>query len=103
MDIFHKRFQHIKTFISTLSRSSTASRVIPSRVHDSTDALVQRIALLEQKLETLQNLEADSMQSQFSDLEDKVKLLENRVVGAGVQMGGNGLPIFRRFVSLGAN
>ncbi len=88
MDIFHKRFQHIKTFISALSRSSTAPRVIPSRVHDSTDALVQRIALLEQKLETLQNFEADSMQSQFSDLEDKVKLLENRVVGAGVQMGG---------------
>jgi hypothetical protein len=88
MDIFHKRFQHIKPFISTLSRSSTASRVIPSRVHDSTDALVQCIALLEQKLETLQNFEADSMQCQFSDLEDKVKLLENRVVGAGVQMGG---------------
>lgn len=49
MDIFHKRFQHIKPFISSLSRSSPTLRSTPSRDYSSTDELLQRISALEKK------------------------------------------------------
>jgi hypothetical protein len=70
LDMFKRRFANIKPILARISEVT---------------APFERCASLESPKD---NLPHDTLMRKLQDLEEKLKVIENRVVGAGVQLGG---------------
>jgi hypothetical protein len=99
LKVFQRRFQNIRPLLGILGHQGENGNQF--NVGESTvSALEARIRELEQRSGSgLSNIndETESVYKRMIDLEEKIKLLENRVVGAGVQMGN---VVFQSFEDL---
>jgi hypothetical protein len=76
LDVFRQRFKNIKPLLAKLT----------SRESEAVDDLL--IATKQDPNFSSPACEGDSLSRRLQDLEEKLKIVENRVVGAGVSLGG---------------
>jgi hypothetical protein len=99
LKVFQRRFQHIRPLIGNMGFLGGTESTTSGNISDLT-MLETRIKEVENRLgHTLisSTVDDDSIYRKMIDLEEKIKLLENRVVGAGVQMGN---VVFQSFEDL---